>query len=67
MLGEVFEAAGDEPIYLIDMGDGYGIVSQTNELGQCESIATDANRLRAIADRLDGRAANNSDRRSLMR
>lgn len=55
MRGTVFASAGDEPLHVIDMGDGYGVLSQLNERGEVESIGTDAQRLRDIADYLEGR------------
>jgi hypothetical protein len=61
MQGEVFEATGDEPLYVINMGDGYGVISQDDGNGRCESIAADSQRLRAMADYLD-RATKNTDR-----
>ncbi len=57
MQGVEFAAEGDEPLYVVEMDRGYGVISQINERGEAESIATNSARLRAVADYLDGAAA----------
>ncbi len=58
MQGKVFESDGDEPLYVIEMGGGFGMISQANERGKVESIGADAQRLRAMADYLDALSKN---------
>ncbi|RYD68994.1 MAG: hypothetical protein EOP84_29325 [Verrucomicrobiaceae bacterium] len=61
MQGEKFECAGDEPLFVIPMVNGYGFISQANERGKLESIGTSSQRLRAMADYLDGITTKNTE------
>lgn len=58
MRGRRFESEGDEPIFVVLMGDGYAMISQANGAGQVESVGTDVERLRAMADYIEAKSKN---------
>ena len=61
MQGDRFDEDRDFPLFVIRTDDGCGMLTQTNERGECESIVSGSARLRAIADYLDGIEPKNTD------